>query len=455
MSMSADPEVVACEGDERLANRSLFGGKAAGLHQLPSSWTPPYFAISPCGAQSLTDRGPEAILGAAIERLGACTDGLMVRSSAAAEYLEERGRFDSASCEATTADVVAIIDRLRQACSEPDREALAFVVQKRVLSQVSGHLSNERRVSRDPRSWLCEAEVPVDHDDRSFRFRTDSDTRSAGGLSCADVKELGLVLRWVARHLAGPSGTRAHLEWVWDGTRVWIVQRDADLTPEGRRPGDASKLFRSDAPPPRLTLFKPASQLPRSTFPKVRHVATLANAGLPHGDVYVLAGAAVISSLAKEHVSVALARDLNVLIEAPVVVRTDVIGQSGRPVLMSKRTDTCQTLEELTGFLTATAAAYSAGGSVLEAWRSSLTGSCRLRSECSRVLGHVRVGSRSTQPGGSPTASSTTRTIRSSLMSNQARSTGICGVSPSSSTSTRMETGSRDAQAAPGTGELA
>jgi predicted house-cleaning noncanonical NTP pyrophosphatase (MazG superfamily) len=363
MRVSADSDIVAFEGDDRLANRSSFGAKAAGLHGLPASWTPPYFAISARGAQSPPGRWPRGALSAAIERLGKCPDGLMVRSSAATEYLDERGRFDSASCEATAADVVSTIKRLRQACPEPDREDLAFVVQRRVLSQVSGHLSNERRVSRDPRSWLCEAELPVDHDDRSFRFRTDSETRSAGGLDCADVDRLGLVLRWAARNIGGPAGTRAHLEWVWDGARVWIVQRDADLTPEGRPPGDASKLFRTGASPPLLALLKDAAGLPRSKFPKVRNVATLAQAGLPHGDVYVVAGARVITTLANGHVSAALERDLTALIEAPVVVRTDLISQSGRPILMSKRTDTCRTLDQLIRFLTATAAAHVAGGS--------------------------------------------------------------------------------------------
>jgi predicted house-cleaning noncanonical NTP pyrophosphatase (MazG superfamily) len=362
MQLSADPDLVAFEGDDRLANGALFGAKAAGLHELPASWTPPYFAISTRGAHSLSGRRSQCALSAAIERLGKCPDGLMVRSSAATEDLDERGRFDSGPCEATAADVVSTIDRLGQACSEPDREELAFIVQRRVLSQVSGHLSNERRVSRDPRSWLCEAEVPVNHDDRSFRFRTGDVTRSTGGLECAKVEQLGLVLRWAARNLGGPSGTRAHLEWVWDGTRVWIVQRDADLTPGGRPPGDASKLFSGRGLPPHLSLFRHASSLPRSKFPKARQVATLADAGLPHGDVFVLAGARVVASLASGRVSAALERDLTGLIEAPVVVRTDVISQLGRPVLMSKRTDTCRTLDQLIKFLTDTAMAHVAGG---------------------------------------------------------------------------------------------
>src|ERR1700733_4896889 len=153
MRKSAHSAFVALAGDDRLANHSFFGVKAAGLYELPASWTPPYFAISARGAQGLSGRGPRGALAAAIECLGTGPDGLMVRSSAATEYLDERGRFDSASCEASARDVLATIDRLRQACSERDREELAFIVQRRVLSQVSGHLSNERRVSHDPRSW--------------------------------------------------------------------------------------------------------------------------------------------------------------------------------------------------------------------------------------------------------------------------------------------------------------
>ena len=91
-------------------------------------------------------------------------------------------------------------------------------------------------------------------------------------------------------------------------------------------------------------------------------MATLASAGLAHGDVYVLANPRTMSSLAQGRVSAALERDLKSLIAAPVVVRTDVMSRSGRPVLMSKRTDTRRTLDQLTRFLTDTAAAYLAAG---------------------------------------------------------------------------------------------
>jgi hypothetical protein len=118
-------------------------------------------------------------LGWHIARLGQCPDGVLVRSSAVEEGLHERGTLDSVRCEPTAASVTEAVRRIAGQAEPSVTPRLGFVVQRWVPDAARGHLSNERRVSRDPRSWLCEAELDVDILERSFRFRTDSETKSA------------------------------------------------------------------------------------------------------------------------------------------------------------------------------------------------------------------------------------------------------------------------------------
>jgi predicted house-cleaning noncanonical NTP pyrophosphatase (MazG superfamily) len=92
-----------------------------------------------------------------------------------------------------------------------------------------------------------------------------------------------------------------------------------------------------------------------SPFPKVNHVREFRNCGLSQGDIRVLAGATVIRRLANGEISRELHRDLVDLIKAPVVVRTDFRADLRRPEILSKRTDTCVTLDHLESFLIDTA----------------------------------------------------------------------------------------------------
>ena len=333
--------------------------KAAGLAELPPDWTPSFIAIA-AGCHRALDRDATVRreLQRALRALQPCPDGLLVRSSATDEGLDRRGALDSIRSGSSVDEVARAVKQIAAEVPRGRRASLAFVVQQWKPDAARGHLSNERRVSQDSRSWLCEAELPVAAEDRAFRLRVDSDVEPAEGPECRSLDELSRTLRAVAqRH----RHQRVHIEWVWDGSRVWLVQLDHDSTPEGDPPGAAwTRPPWSDVEGD-LRLFT-AIPPHQSAFPKVNHVRLFRDLGLPHGDVWVLSGRGVIEGLAQGSITDELRSDLAALIEQPLVVRTDLRAETARPEVLSRRTDTCLTRRQLESFLITTAQAFVEAG---------------------------------------------------------------------------------------------
>lgn len=348
-------EYVAPKGSTFISDVTRFGTKAAGLALLPMKWTPPFIALAAGRyAQVESGAGFDALT-SGLRELEPTPDGVLVRSSAVEESMGRRGALDSLRSSNDARDVARAMKRIAADLPVRARPTLAFVVQTWIPNAALGHLSNERRVSQDRRSWLCEAELPVAAADRIFRFRVDSSARFSEDPTCGSFEELAETLRGVARVLGG-GGERLHLEWVWDGRRLWLVQCDHDTTPDGAPPGSAWRRAPASSIEQPLTIFSEITHEP-SPFPKANHVRLFRHLGLPHGDVRVLAGTDQVRELAEGHISTALEADLRALISEPVVVRTDVRSESVRPEVLSRRTDTCLTLHQLQDFLIRTARA--------------------------------------------------------------------------------------------------
>jgi predicted house-cleaning noncanonical NTP pyrophosphatase (MazG superfamily) len=359
--VAAAKRQIARKGNPALEDAARFGAKAAGLAWLDPGWTPRFFALEAGAHMRLTlDEDLRHAMAAALISLGVCSDGVIVRSSALGETLDKRGIFDSARAAGAASEVVSCILELAAKAPELSRSQLGFIVQEWLGGAATGHLSNERRVSRESRGWLCEAELPIEGEDKSFRFRVDSKTRGREDLSCSSWEELAAAIRTVARQMHKDGG-RYHLEWVWDGSRVWVVQCDPARVERGSPPGSAWIEDETAPPLGDLRRFKRVPAEP-NPFPKVNHVREFRSCGLPSGDIRVLAGTTVIGRLARGEISRELRRDLSELIEAPIVVRTDFRSAIQQPKFLSKRTDTCLTYEQLEAFLIDTAKTVVAGG---------------------------------------------------------------------------------------------
>jgi predicted house-cleaning noncanonical NTP pyrophosphatase (MazG superfamily) len=257
---------------------------------------------------------------------------LLLRSSAEREGISLRGEY--ASLEAP-ASMTGVLDRLTAIWDEatghyeaPNQSlAIGAIIQPLLDRKVSGHLSNEYRVSRESFSWDAEWHVGDTAATKHWRVVSAPAAR-ASSLSCRNLVELEAQLRAVARRLS-ELPFRHHLEWVWDGLRLWIVQADRVAPSVGYPPGDAwQPVIGKDIQPGNLKLWRSLNDITvtsdAATWPKVSALARFAEAGLPVPEIWQLSGTEIIAALSRLETSSDLDDDLALLSSGHLVVRTDV-----------------------------------------------------------------------------------------------------------------------------------
>ncbi|MCW3047075.1 MAG: hypothetical protein JWO74_1359 [Solirubrobacterales bacterium] len=338
------------------------GTKAEGLLGLPAGWTPPFMVVNLTTAVDLQhgrpindglpgrlrafDEGPQ------LERLFAeAPDGVLVRSSALDEGMSSRGLFKSLHVGFPSFVTVAeaMSDIWQHAATDQEEPGpIPLIVQRFVRPQLLGHLSNEIRLRKDRRDWTVEiqGETTVAHAGGMRALKKDRVPLTDVDPACASSDDLIGVLRRVAGAFT-EVGRRHHLEWVWDGGRLWIVQHDevAELrSSEPRAIGWAQEF-------PALKCFRPPGQ-GDVDFPKVRCIAEYAAAGLPHQDLRLLTDPGLFTLLRAGGAVPALESDLSVLAERKAVIRTDVRRGEDRDFdVLRARTDAGCSAGELLGFL--------------------------------------------------------------------------------------------------------
>jgi predicted house-cleaning noncanonical NTP pyrophosphatase (MazG superfamily) len=343
--------------DAKALGPAACGQKAIGLAELPQHWAPPWMVLTTAGVLGLERRGslPEG-KGAHLfrELLRGSERGVIVRSSAVGETISQRGVFESIECESSAGQVRGAALRILETARQRDPECeMAILIQRFEDRHASGHLSNERRVSRERRGWFCELELPGAR--RSFRLRADSAPKKARSLRCADEVSLKRVLREIAQRMSA-LGDRYHLEWLWNGERIFVVQSDRESPAPGSVPGRAASVIGgSGTTRVRTRVFH---TIPRkaSPFPKIRNVQSFGQAGLPHGRFYVLDDLSALRELARGSVPERVGDDVERLTAMPLVIRTDVRAGRGEDLILRPRTDACLAAEAALGFLTKTAA---------------------------------------------------------------------------------------------------
>lgn len=339
------------------------GCKADALFRLPADWVPAYFVLP---SDCLSGEIDFPTLDKALHSLGG-DNRVIVRSSATVETLADRGRYLSLACEKQLSKVVRTITEIieharRQAADATEASGMALIIQRFIPPRLSGHLSNERRVSRAATRWRLEIE---DGDSsRVMRLETKRHKQSKVEnriLSCKQRDDLERCLASVAQYLLNQNG-RVHVEWVWDGDRLWIVQVDIEETTEGIEPGlhwKGKQPKRIEAA--KLQVLTLASRVQRE-WPKARAVSVFESCGLPTWDVYFIENAEEIDRLARGNASEALLLDLKELLESPILIRTDAIPAASPTGMLLPRTDAIFTQESAVAFLVETARAFIGKG---------------------------------------------------------------------------------------------
>lgn len=316
--------IALIKGDrvERLSSTALepaqVGAKGHGLAQLPEAWCPPFFVIDANTiptAQQLEEARQIASIPEDSE--------LYLRSSGENEGLEWRGKLDS-----VTASFGNLLHKLSAIRSSLDTHhgSIHWVVQFRVASVLKGHLSNERRLTAVARDWVAETEpsrgnaakfAKVAH--RAWR----QGSVSIGPIACDMRANIARALRVVA---AWRGNKRTHFEWVWDGSRIWVVQLDpaicnsAAVDPAAVVAEECELTFE----PEQLSAFRIARPVDLETFPKLKNANIYSHLGYSMPSFYIIDRAFLIGAAQREEEHLErLARDLDQLCIRPLVIRTD------------------------------------------------------------------------------------------------------------------------------------
>ena len=345
--------VVGIHHDSAYSARDLdterVGSKAIGLLSLPSEWTPPFFCIED-GAQP-----NEASLLSAASFAGIDPqDPLYVRSSGTREGIQERGALCSE--EAHLGSVVEVLKRLRSTPSMVEArraQKIHFIVQKRVRTQAKGHLSNERRVAQKTRDWVAEVESGPRHAAESGAVavrRWRALEEQAAPLACLLRANIYRVLRQVA---AWAGKQRLHLEWVWDGERIWIVQCESAEALTGSIPSELVKNSSHSALDlTKLRCFREATAADFAKFKKLKNARIYKELGYDMPPFFVLSDPAVIESIFRRNeVPEDLQHDLDILCEAPLVLRTDGVKIPEEKRQMLPRSDELRSAQDAASWL--------------------------------------------------------------------------------------------------------
>lgn len=329
---------------------TLIGLKALGLLRLPQHWVPDFFVIS-------GDSPPSRV---AIERAAAIAGMLSrgevwVRSSGTHEGIQERGSLDStASRFDLVGETISELQASPVFQGEMGRQTIHFVIQKRVLAKKKGHLSNERRLQRQPRDWMYEVEGEGGLHTLGVRKWRNANIKDSNVLAAEAYAHVPHCLRAIA---AWMTNSRALLEWVWDGTAVWVVQLDLlDDSGTGVDPYSlVSKVRRPVIAADRLRTFVPSPLDDVPNFPKLNNARLYASLGYAMPVFYVLDNRDAVT-LILEHGEIAadLQNDLEVLCAYPFVLRTDATGLPPDKRQMLPRSDELRSMQAAIDWLVST-----------------------------------------------------------------------------------------------------
>jgi predicted house-cleaning noncanonical NTP pyrophosphatase (MazG superfamily) len=322
-----------------LARPETGGAKAAGLVALPHAWVPPFVVFgsrfaelqrrvgSATRAWSAMAESDKDLLEAFLGRLRQADRRAMIRSNAATEGMRSAGRFSSKPVLARIDLVLDAIDNVTLTGSQPSVFAM---VQECLEPNISGHMSNERRVSKQRTRWTVEGPDPIGLQ----RIRVVPGTHVDETLSALAASQVAPALKRVAAAMSRGL-LRHHVEWVWTGERVWVVQdalvADADSTrfDQYLQTVDSDGDTPAAANIPGLQHFR---QVKRGAWKKLERPFVFADLGLPVGDVYLLSGDEFLRL--RDVDPQRLESMLAALCLHPVVVRCDVSAEDARPDIL-------------------------------------------------------------------------------------------------------------------------
>ena len=336
------------------------GQKGIGLFSLNHQFVPPYFVIkSNLFKLWLTDKAVATkTLQQILQKGTAILEQahqffFIVRSSAKFESFDERGFYESSSGNLLSGDLYNAVlqvwrNNLKGIQKYPDNE-FAVIIQQYMRPNYIGHLSNERRVSRNKNEWLLEIvdEKGIFVESTKFIAKNKEIAFNPNLFSCKNKKQLIIALKKYAE----TQIERRHIEWVWDGINIKLVQNDNETnTWKGQKPGNEWVRTKKIIENVKLKCFNDFSNSIKN-WRKVECLKTFINCSLPHGQVYVLEDSSIIEQLVSDIINPQLQIDLKWLLLYPITIRMDVNNADGYNNILLPRTETLFNVDEALLFL--------------------------------------------------------------------------------------------------------
>ncbi len=343
--------------------KELVGEKGRGLLTCSKETTPPFVIISfEFFGEYLRDKSSaQKILSEIVKKITDDFDKLgvtkfIVRSSAKIEGFEERGFYESIESAVQKEDlknaIELALEKNKSNVSVSKGNEFALIIQQLIQPKFLGHLSNERRVSRNKTDWLLEIVNDKGEFSDSIKFDIAPINPQSTPINfrCSTKTDLIDQLKVLAAHSKSDEN-RSHYEWVWDGARFWVVQKDIEEnTSKGTSPGSSwirSKKLIGSFSPRVLHNFRVIEKRWR----KMECVETFSACKFPQGEVYALEDLKLITELIQQKRNEKLTEDLKELLQYPIVIRMDIAKSDAYGGVLLPRTETIFTLDDAYKFL--------------------------------------------------------------------------------------------------------
>ncbi len=335
------------------------GAKTIGLCNIPHKWTLPFFVIStklfdecknnPTAIADIVQSYLDNIF-IALTRLS-ISGSVILRSSAISEGMQERGKFESV--ETDTVKLAETLTELIDNLIKIENDGMAIVVQQLSRATITGHMSNERRFSKDSRDWKVELyfnEKDFEQDTIAIReWREKMDLKSISESELFQTKPLSQELKKVAYfwyHLSKQNSCRYHLEFVCDDHNIFIVQSDRDYINENAiNPKTISTKVNSANTTPQFKILKKYAfeETPYSKLNNVREYNSLNLATVP---LYYLDDTETLNNLKNQKITEELKTDLEQLLKIQsIIIRCDTLSASQKDKQMLPRSTELQKYE--------------------------------------------------------------------------------------------------------------
>ncbi|WP_452597583.1 nucleoside triphosphate pyrophosphohydrolase, partial [Pontimicrobium sp. MEBiC01747] len=341
--------------------KNSFGLKSLGLLKI-LEYTPKFLLLSnelfklSKGDNNIFKKNLKNVVQEIISVFGS-EEEIIIRSSGIDENINQRGMFSSKIILAGLNEInlnktinSLYFDFENNKLSE--ESTICLIVQIYIKPIAKGHLSNERRVSRNNNTWVYEIEESnLNHLKNIDRIRSKK-TKSTQKINMflQSSKEIEIVLR----NFSGifiEDDKRFHIEWVYGKSKMYIVQIDTENKFEGITPGSRWKYNRINTSNEYYKILKSVSEF-GSNWKKLKSVETFKKCNLPHGNIFILQDENIFNQITNDVFVTDLEEDLKKLLQNPIVIRTDCNEMENTFLL--PRTTTISLIKECKFFLSNT-----------------------------------------------------------------------------------------------------